>query len=103
MIEFPVTEVINVFVVKYALTEGILRVRGSVCDNINPNMFSSGGAWCSNFHNNSKSKEWCLTFEEALVEAEKLRQAQIKVTLKKLERLKEHQFKVVDKTGQVEL
>jgi len=77
----PEEEIVLVWCVKYALTQGLFKVRGTIREN--------GWFSCLPYHSSLSPKEWAATLGEALPLAEGLRQKKIKSLKKQLKRIQE--------------
>lgn len=89
-------EIIDVYITKYALTEGILVRKAYVCNDVNAEMICvvevspdgssyKGRGVSPYFHKN----EWFMTQEEAVDKANEMKARKIKSLEKKLKQLKD--------------
>ena len=88
-------EIIEAYITKYALTQGIFKCRGYIVHDI-PSMFCVNQYFPEYYHNSGSKKEWTLDLEEAFKEAERLRDAKIKSLEKNLKKIKTLQIKVLE-------
>ena len=71
------------FVTKYALTKGILQIRGRVCEPSYGRMLQQDGKSNAYFH----GQDWHTTLEEARMRASEMRVARIKALKRELAKL----------------
>lgn len=86
-------EEITAFITTYALSEGILEVKGVVCHNISSDML-----WYrlpkAMFDSYAHGKNWHRTKEAALARAEEMRQRKIASLKKQIEKLENMVFEI---------
>ena len=82
----------KVFIVKYALTQGIYKLEVKLCDDINPEMVSEvkEGGWNNCFH--GKGREWTTTREDAVKRAMIMRDTKVISLEKQIKKLKAMTF-----------
>ena len=82
-------EEITAYVTKYALTTGIFKIKGELCDS---NTFSYKMPGCYSVY--ATGKEWQKTEKEALEIAEEMRLSKIKSHKKAIEKLENLKFEI---------
>jgi hypothetical protein len=78
----------EVFISKYALTTGILKINAEACFNVDPDMIQDKTSQYPSYYHKG---DWHRTREEAVAKAEEMRIrkiASLKKNIKKLETLK---------------
>ena len=80
---------IEVYITKYALTKGILKVKGRVATNISDTMFVYKMKGYETF---SHKPDWHNKLEDALVQANKMRQKKIISLQKQIDKIKAMNF-----------
>ena len=86
-------ELIQVWCIKYALTQGIFQLSGEILDGgYFSEVRNSSGYHFGHFLN---KKEYCLSLEDAQAAAEAMRQRKIKSLEKQLEKLKKTEIAII--------
>lgn len=83
-------EIFKVWVVKFALTQGIQEKEAEICEHIDKNMISIIPRKFGGEH--YFKGQWYTTKEEAIKKAEEMRNKKIKNLEKQIEKLKNIQF-----------
>lgn len=86
--------IVIAWVTKYALTLGILKVKGKHCNSISPGMLNYPPGSCDFAHGN----DWHLSEQDALIRAEEMRLAKIAALKKQLAKLEKMQVNIEDRT-----
>lgn len=81
---------LTAYITKYAITKGILKVRGSISNYSNMFVGSTGGYY------HGEGRDWHRTIEGAMERAEEMRGTTIRSLKKKLTKLEKMEFVVHD-------
>lgn len=84
--------IVTAWVTKYALTLGILKVKGQHCLSIDPGFLSYLP------YGDAHGNDWHLSEQDALQRAEAMRLAKIAAMKKQIAKLEKMQFKIEDRT-----
>lgn len=84
--------IVTAWVTKYALTLGILKVKGQHCLSIDPGFLSYFP------YGDAHGNDWHLSEQAALDRAEEMRLAKIATLKKQIAKLEKMQFKIEDRT-----
>lgn len=80
------------FITKYALTQGILKVEGEVSDKVPTMLFYNENLTGNSFACYAHGSDWHRTFEEAVVQAERMRTKKLGSLAKEVERIQGKTF-----------
>lgn len=86
---------VTAFVTKYALSDGIIKVSGTVHNDVSSKMlsFTRGDDWYTEY---AHGNDWWLTEADALADAESRRTKKIASHKKSIAKLEKLEFKITD-------